>query len=77
MKLKTAINLRLFLAGLDIVLCILYVITRNDVFGYLAGGVVMALLLVFFLFTRCPHCGKFLGLKNTDKCPKCHKKLNA
>lgn len=35
----------------------------------------VAVVLVDFIFKRCPHCGKYLGRGSGIFCPHCGKKL--
>ena len=43
---------------------------------FMAGmGSFLALMLVWFLFNRCPHCGRHLGEDTGAYCPHCGKRL--
>lgn len=46
------------------------------VFGFvLCMGLLLAILVIYLLYIRCPHCGEHLGRDRGEFCPHCGKKL--
>ena len=46
------------------------------VFGVVLGmGLLLAILVIYLLYIRCPHCGEHLGRDRGEFCPHCGKKL--
>lgn len=42
-----------------------------------AGMIIMLCsIVVYFVFYRCPHCGRFLDRSTGEYCPYCGKKIN-
>ena len=80
MKLKTARIAVYACMGAVVLTALLYAATRSNVFIILAFLSLIAEVAIFFLFVRCPHCGRFLdrtGLRSdAERCPFCGKPLN-
>ena len=46
------------------------------VFGFvLCMGLLLAILVIYLLYIRCPHCGEHLGRDRGEFCPHCGKNL--
>lgn len=75
MKLKTAKIILYICCALIAISLFACSATRNTTFGYL--GIVLAFVGVafWFLFGRCPSCGKFLGRTYDKHCPHCGEKI--
>ena len=39
-------------------------------------GLLAAILVVYILYIRCPHCGEHLGRDRGEFCPHCGKKID-
>ena len=80
MKLKTARKAIYACMGVALFCVMIYVISRRDLFIALALAAIIAELILFYLFIRCPHCGRFLdrsGMRfDAVHCPFCGKELD-
>ena len=47
----------------------------SDILIILALLCFLLMMVIWFLFRRCPHCGKHLGQGTGARCPHCGKKL--
>ena len=76
MKLKIAKYLVYGTSSFLLVCMILCIITKLGFFGYLGLGLFVAALVLWFIFGKCPACGKFLGRTQGKNCPCCGKEIN-
>lgn len=75
MDLHRAKMLTILLAALALALFALTACFRQT-WMFMAGtGCFLAMMVVWFLFNRCPHCGRHLGNDTGVYCPHCGKKL--
>ena len=78
MKLRTVRKIELAMWGVIIVLIILCLLVKGTVAqisAYLALAVMIALIIIAFLFQKCPYCGSFLRTYGKC-CPQCGEKLD-
>ena len=75
MELHRAKLLVMALAALTLLLITLTALFKISFF-FIAGMLsYIAMVVVWFLFNRCPHCKKFLGRDTGVRCPHCGKRL--
>ena len=79
MKLKTARTVIYACIAAVIIMGIMAGITMHWIMFVLTGLVLLAELVIFFIFLRCPHCGRHLdrvGMRSDiTHCPFCGKEL--
>ena len=75
MNLDRAKILMIALAALALVLIALASSFRSDILFMAGLAAFLLLMLVWFLFNRCPHCGRHLGDDTGAYCPHCGKRL--
>ena len=79
MKLETARKVVCACAAAGVLCAILYGMTERLVFVILTMVIIAAEFPVFFLYIRCPHCGRFLGRagmnSSAEYCPFCGKNI--
>ena len=81
MDLRTALRVLRVLGALESCLLALSILTKIIYFLYGAIIVLLAYTVVFFVYTKCPHCGRRLITLNDryiqeKRCPYCGKDLD-
>lgn len=75
MNLHRAQMLIMALAALGLLLIAMCGAFKSGVLFMGGTGCFLLMMLVWFAFKRCPHCGKHLGQSTGIYCPHCGKKL--
>lgn len=77
MKLQQAEKLMKVLIGVMIACAVLAHLVQAAAGVLLVVEVILllAVFVVYFVFLRCPHCGRLLGRDRGEFCPHCGKQL--
>ncbi len=80
MKLSTARTAVYVCLGVAVLLAIPAALTAKPLFLGLMLAAVAAEIIIFFIYIRCPHCGRHLDITvmrdDTKLCPFCRKPLH-
>ena len=77
MKVRTMRKVFAGLLTLVLVLLLIGWVSETPILSGVAIGILLASGLCFWVFWRCPYCGKNLGTLDARHCPHCGAKLEA
>ncbi len=76
MKVQTMRKVFLGLMAVVLALLLLGWMGERPILSGVAVGILVASALCFWVFWRCPYCGKNLGTLSARHCPNCGAKLD-